>query len=369
MASSKLSRSRRVAFGAVGVAALFLATELLARAVSFQLRSPYSLALGEAFDGGWAPPPEQVANRAGAKTARLYRLARESLTQPVGVDLLAELKREYRSQFAELVEEVKACGSKFVLLNFLSQSDSEHGRLMATIATEHGVDYLDISGDLGALPRPHTMLRPFDYHLSRYGNAIVGQFLAKHIDRYRGYSSGREYDGTPRLLGDFPGSIGDPRNIKRHRVCRWHPQFAFTVSTNAQGFRNRKDVSTKKDRQRVLCIGDSYTFCIHVNQADTFTEVVERLRPDLEMINAGISGYTIRDQLSLFREIGPEVAPDITVLQVCDNDLIDLSAWNQNSFGRTGRGSYTPSEVEDAYFSEMRRLLKDKERQEAQGPK
>ena len=78
--------------------------------------------------------------------------------------------------------------------------------------------------------------------------------------------------------------------------------------------------------------------------------------PGREVINAGICGYTISDQASCFAEKARHAAPDLTILQVCDNDLIELSALSRSQFAREGRGSFRPSEAERRYFRRLREL-------------
>jgi len=51
---------------------------------------------------------------------------------------------------------------------------------------------------------------------------------------------------------------------------------------------------------------------------------------DKEVINAGVAGYTITDEVSLFVERAKYVEPDITILQVLDNNLHDLLYFKRN---------------------------------------
>lgn len=355
------STGRCILFIAGGAVVLLAATELLARAISFQLRDEYPTALLEALDGGWAPKPEKIAAEVVRDNAETLKVARTALRREAGAALLAEIKVEYDKHFAQLVADVRAAGSKFFVLNFLSPRHSAHGRFIAELVEKHGVDYLDLSSEFLAVPEDYTMLLPYDHHLTRYGNMIVAEKVAEFLARYEGHRSGREYTGAPRVLGDFPDSVDNFDRV-RQKALRWNAHLGFAIDVNAQGFRNSRDVATTKKRQRVLCLGDSYTFGIHVNNVDTYPAIVERLRPGVEMLNAGISGYTISDQQSLFAERAVKAAPDVTLLQVCDNDFLDLTAWNRNLFGRSGRGAYEPSEEEQRFFAGVaKRIAKNAE--------
>jgi lysophospholipase L1-like esterase len=92
-----------------------------------------------------------------------------------------------------------------------------------------------------------------------------------------------------------------------------------SVIINAQGLRGR-EYKIKKDRNvfRILCLGDSSTFGVHVQSQETYAALLEdRLngesggRTRYEVINAGVEGYTSCQGLAFYKLKGYEYAPDI----------------------------------------------------------
>lgn len=114
----------------------------------------------------------------------------------------------------------------------------------------------------------------------------------------------------------------------------------YRVITNSQGLRSEKEFALPKPagKFRILAIGDSLTFGPYVNQQDTYPN---RLGQDLvnadinaEVINAGISGYTLEDELSYLQEKGIHLQPDLVILQVFQNDVSDYNPPTRQLFSR-----------------------------------
>jgi len=128
------------------------------------------------------------------------------------------------------------------------------------------------------------------------------------------------YGLTPNGLGDMhPGQNG---------VYTAHPALPYHVRTNAQGFRNRTEVRT--DRPLVLALGDSQTFGLFVHSQDVWTEWLEHyLSRDgfsVQVLNNGIPGASIRDEMAYFVDKGSRLRAKIVLLCVYVNDVTDLRA-------------------------------------------
>ena len=171
------------------------------------------------------------------------------------------------------------------------------------------------------------------------------------LGELEGHRSGRDYSGKPKMLGDvllrWPGS-------GRRELKGSHPELGYRLLRNRHGLRMARDLEIPKQRQRILALGDSFTFGEHLNNQDTWPALLEWQHPDLEVLNAGGSGYTITDQRQLFEQRARHAAADITILQVCNNDLLGLTAFLGNHFARTGAGELEPSPVERAFFEALR---------------
>jgi lysophospholipase L1-like esterase len=107
-----------------------------------------------------------------------------------------------------------------------------------------------------------------------------------------------------------------------------HP---YVVRVNNRGLRNIQDISIKNTSDlRILAIGDSFTFGPYVSNNETWPARLEQFLQEsfvgkkIEVLNAGISSYTISDELDFLKEKGLSLEPDMVVLDVTHNDLSDL---------------------------------------------
>lgn len=77
--------------------------------------------------------------------------------------------------------------------------------------------------------------------------------------------------------------------------------------------------------RRVLVLGDSYVFGVGVDEEHAFAaRLAARLARGgarIEVVNAGVMGYSNDQQLVLLEELGARLAPDVVVLVMCDNDF------------------------------------------------
>ncbi len=93
------------------------------------------------------------------------------------------------------------------------------------------------------------------------------------------------------------------------------------VSLNRNGLRDLdyplRRVAGKK---RVLVAGDSFVWGFGVAQGEIFTERMEAALRDVEVINAGVSGYSTDQELLWLRNEGMKYRPDLVILVVSGND-------------------------------------------------
>lgn len=334
---------------------LALCAELLLRVVYFQMNSTHEFAV-EAAILSLQRFVRQGKTDQGVQQVRsylpVYQAASDALYHDEGNELREELESEYVIHFQRFAQLAKQAGSKLVVLSYF-KPPSPFGQLIATLAEQHGLDHVNVSDQLAAYPEERISLRPHDLHLSRFGNFIVAEALAAYLSQYSAYRNPATYSGTPVLLGDLTPNI--------NQIYSRRTLLPYRVQSNVRGLRMVDDIEIPKKRQRILCIGDSNTFGYGVHNQDTFPALLERLAPQLEVLNAGVSGYTISDETALFEERARHAAPDITILQVTHNDIIELTAYRKNLTGRTA-GEHIPSAAEEAFFRLIeQRLVKEKD--------
>jgi hypothetical protein len=115
--------------------------------------------------------------------------------------------------------------------------------------------------------------------------------------------------------------------------------YPVEIKTNRAGYRAYGDVQTDS-RKKVLFLGDSYTYAMHVSNERTYYGILEK-ELDIEVFAIGVDAYGTLQQYLLADKIIDEIDPDVVVLQFCPNDFInnhyDLeqdSAFNNNGLRR-----------------------------------
>jgi lysophospholipase L1-like esterase len=173
-------------------------------------------------------------------------------------------------------------------------------------------------------------LRTIGIHAAIVVATVVGaEVLARSYDWAPPAREPVTTDGLGRARYEYsPSGIGDlAPNQDGHWVIWFHRP--YHVKTNSVGLRNAEEPSHQAFR--ILALGDSQTFGPYLANEDTWPAWTEnylrqqRMQPDrLQVLNAGIAGYTILDELALLRDKGLSLRPALVLLAVFENDLADL---------------------------------------------
>lgn len=125
----------------------------------------------------------------------------------------------------------------------------------------------------------------------------------------------------------------------------------FHVSINSLGIRHR-EISLKVPNGvvRISVLGDSFVFSAPLNAEERFTERLERLDGNLEVVNIGVPGYGTGQEILLLEEMiakGYEVGAKI-VLVFFPNDLQDNLGLDYGSLRRlANRPAFSVNAVGD----------------------
>jgi len=102
-----------------------------------------------------------------------------------------------------------------------------------------------------------------------------------------------------------------------------HESGGYLIRTNSSGFRCEREFVPAKapGTRRVLVFGDSFTAGDGVSNTKRYTDVLERLVPNLEVFNFGLSGTGTDQQYLIWREYAREIEADLVVMTVCMENI------------------------------------------------
>ncbi len=137
-----------------------------------------------------------------------------------------------------------------------------------------------------------------------------------------------------RLLGVSVGTVQINRGVVRESA---NPKLGFelrpgsSVSSevdyrvNTEGFRGGPLGTKSPDRRRIAVFGDSIVFGYWVAENDAFpAQLGEILGPRVEVLNLGVPGYNLDQEIENLRGRVEALRPDMVVFGFCLNDLEGL---------------------------------------------
>ena len=106
----------------------------------------------------------------------------------------------------------------------------------------------------------------------------------------------------------------------------------YRVRIDSLGFRSvgvdTGEFLKRKDTTKILCLGDSVTFGLYVDDEDSYPyrlqKLIEAAGRKAVALNAGLGGVSIRDYLYYLKLKVPALRPDVVVLNFCYNDVVDI---------------------------------------------
>ena len=137
-------------------------------------------------------------------------------------------------------------------------------------------------------------------------------------------------EGLLRLLGGdlLPEPdlyVSDPDTGKRMRPGWSGDEFGAPVVINARGLRNPEvPYAPPRGTRRVLALGDSWTFGFRMREADAYPRQLERIldaravargeAPRVQVVNAGVIGYSTDQEAAWLRVEGHRYQPDLVLV-------------------------------------------------------
>jgi lysophospholipase L1-like esterase len=277
----------------------------------------------------------------------------QGLYTPEGKELLEYFRAIYETSFDDFSKEVKESGATLLITYFPSgRPQNEEGQCRAyfkSISEKRGIPFFDMTPLLEKYPKDYYLLLPENAHLSRFGNQLIAGELKKIIENDKGSKSIKTNPNRPALLGDLSPHVD--------QILEPQAGLVYRETVNSQGLRMDQDLAFPKQKQRILCIGDSFTYGPYLFSTSTYPGLLQRGIPEAEVVNGGCSGYHIQDELAYFRERGKFVEADVVILQVLDNDIPGQFFFYQNLFSRTKK-KFLPTQLELEFFEKMKSSFK-----------
>ncbi len=94
---------------------------------------------------------------------------------------------------------------------------------------------------------------------------------------------------------------------------------------NPQGFRDKRDlarIEEKSGKVRIMVLGDSFVFGVHVENAQTIPGQLEaKLGDEYEVYNLGVSGWGVDQMYLAYVTYESRIRPDIVILAYIDDDV------------------------------------------------
>jgi len=168
---------------------------------------------------------------------------------------------------------------------------------------------------------------------------------------------------APQVVYGFSRTGYGDLQPNQHTIIPLYDIRPYYLQTNSVGLRNTEELNPDENVIRVLAIGDSFTFGAYVHNHETWPARLEEhlnalLLPNaqVQVLNAGIPGYTIEDELSYIREKGLALQPDLVILGFYTNDIFDLYPAIR---ARLSRAVVLAAEAQDETPNPLRVFLHD----------
>lgn len=124
--------------------------------------------------------------------------------------------------------------------------------------------------------------------------------------------------------------------------------------TNAQGLYS-PELRVPRPRVRALLLGDSYSAAQELPRDQNFAAVAGHLAPDVEIVNAGMPGWSPAQYADFLDSRFDTYRPDLIILQLNDGDMEDLFAEAARRAHATGAAAPKPMGLAERL---ARRLLR-----------
>jgi hypothetical protein len=119
-----------------------------------------------------------------------------------------------------------------------------------------------------------------------------------------------------------------PSMTTKHMYPVGRPR-TVTITSNADGFRSRRELRPGDERTRVVVLGDSMVFGVGVEEPERFTELLEAGEPGWRVENLGMTGFGPDLMVRALETVGLDPRPDVVVLAIFSHDVYRVAPEGQ----------------------------------------
>ncbi len=137
----------------------------------------------------------------------------------------------------------------------------------------------------------------------------------------------------PQAVMTVSRGLYQPDEPRRYRIAPGfrgrvsnQAEFDTEIVTNREGLRGPEVGPKPAGGTRILALGDSFTFGVGAQEAETWPARLEQKLPGAQVLNAGAPGFGVPDEVAWFEQHGAALEPDAVVITVfLANDLQDAA--------------------------------------------
>ena len=132
-------------------------------------------------------------------------------------------------------------------------------------------------------------------------------------------------------------------------------RFPASFKTNSEGLRDR-EYERKKPAHvtRIVVVGDSHTWGYGVNDDEIYSEKLESMLADSEVVNLGVTAYSLWQEVGYFERTGLDYDPDVMIVGFTQND-VDQGA----NLGNIAAANKPREDANDSARVERRRSIQE----------
>ena len=111
------------------------------------------------------------------------------------------------------------------------------------------------------------------------------------------------------------------RHVPNAQVWSESNEYKVLYKINSKGLRDTEySYDKRKGEFRIVCLGDSITFGWGVNAEERFTDILESYFTNVSVINMGVQGYGIDQELLFLIQEGVKYQPDLILIYAIPHD-------------------------------------------------